>query len=178
MSRNALSLAIVTALFATAAAAQVPIRPPTPSILAWTPQQQSEGYRAIETIYKVTTVKRGRKVHALPNADRQIDFSFEYDGRTWSVDDYMTAYNVSGVLVLKDGKVLMPEQVSVGKLNNVREAIAIAQAAREVLAGDGVTSEFPVMRHLANLEAVRTYEGTDDIHALVIGRALTGISAF
>jgi glutaryl-CoA dehydrogenase len=79
---------------------------------------------------------------------------------------------------LKDSKVLTPEQVSVGKLNNVREAIAIARAAREVLAGDGVTSEFPVMRHLANLEAVRTYEGTDDIHTLVIGRALTGISAF
>jgi glutaryl-CoA dehydrogenase len=66
----------------------------------------------------------------------------------------------------------------VGKLNNVREAIGIAHAAREILAGDGVTTEFSVMRHLANLEAVRTYEGTDDIHTLVIGRALTGLSAF
>ncbi len=79
---------------------------------------------------------------------------------------------------LKDSKTLTPEQVSVGKLNNVREAIGIAHAAREVLAGDGVTTEFAVMRHLANLEAVRTYEGTDDIHTLVIGRALTGLSAF
>ena len=79
---------------------------------------------------------------------------------------------------LKHAKKLTPEQVSVGKLNNVREAIAIAHAAREILAGDGVTSEFPVMRHLANLEAVRTYEGTDDIHTLVIGRGLTGLSAF
>lgn len=79
---------------------------------------------------------------------------------------------------LKDSGVLTPAQVSVGKLNNVREAIGILHAARETLAGDGVTDEFPVMRHLANLEAVRTYEGTDDIHALVIGRALTGINAF
>ncbi len=79
---------------------------------------------------------------------------------------------------LKASKTLTPEQVSVGKLNNVREAIGIAHAAREVLAGDGVTTEFAVMRHLANLEAVRTYEGTDDIHTLVIGRALTGLAAF
>lgn len=79
---------------------------------------------------------------------------------------------------LKQAKTLTPEQVSVGKLNNVREAIGIAHAAREILAGDGVTTEFSVMRHLANLEAVRTYEGTDDIHTLVIGRALTGLGAF
>lgn len=79
---------------------------------------------------------------------------------------------------LKDAGLLTPDQVSVGKLNNVREAIGILHAARETLAGDGVTDQFPVMRHLANLEAVRTYEGTDDIHTLVIGRALTGLAAF
>ena len=79
---------------------------------------------------------------------------------------------------LKQAKTLTPAQVSVGKLNNVREAIGIAHAAREILGGDGVTNEFPVMRHLANLESVRTYEGTDDVHTLVIGRALTGLSAF
>nr|MDQ2699151.1 acyl-CoA dehydrogenase family protein [Actinomycetota bacterium] len=79
---------------------------------------------------------------------------------------------------LKSAGTLTPEQVSVGKLNNVREAIRIAHTARETLGGDGMTSEFPVMRHLANLESVRTYEGTDDIHTLVIGRGLTGIAAF
>jgi glutaryl-CoA dehydrogenase len=73
---------------------------------------------------------------------------------------------------------LTPAQMSVGKLSNVRTAIAVAHAAREILAGDGITAQFPVMRHLANLEAVRTYEGTDDIHTLVIGRALTGLAAF
>jgi glutaryl-CoA dehydrogenase len=78
----------------------------------------------------------------------------------------------------KDAGTLSPEQVSVGKLNSVREALAIASAARSILGGDGVTSVFPVMRHLANLESVRTYEGTDEIHTLVIGRALTGVAAF
>jgi glutaryl-CoA dehydrogenase len=79
---------------------------------------------------------------------------------------------------LKDRGVLTPVQISVGKLNSVREALAIASEARAILGGDGVTNEFPVMRHLANLESVRTYEGTDEIHQLVIGRALTGLNAF
>ncbi len=79
---------------------------------------------------------------------------------------------------LKERGALTPTQISVGKLNSVREAIAIAGEARTILGGDGITSEFPVMRHLANLESVRTYEGTDEIHALVLGRALTGLSAF
>jgi len=79
---------------------------------------------------------------------------------------------------LKERGALTPAQISVGKLNNVREALRIAQQARAILGGDGITSAFPVMRHLANLESVRTYEGTDEIHQLVLGRELTGISAF
>ena len=78
----------------------------------------------------------------------------------------------------KEAGTLSPAQISVGKLNNVREAIEIARTARTILGGDGVTSEFPVMRHMANLEAVRTYEGTDEIHTLILGRALTGVAAF
>ncbi len=79
---------------------------------------------------------------------------------------------------LKDAGTLIPAQISVGKLNNVREAIEIARTCRTILGGDGVTSEFPVMRHMANLESVRTYEGTDEVHTLVIGHALTGHRAF
>ncbi|MDI2098398.1 acyl-CoA dehydrogenase family protein [Ruicaihuangia caeni] len=79
---------------------------------------------------------------------------------------------------LKDAEAITPEQISVGKLNNVREAQKIARTARGILAGDGITSEFPVMRHMANLEAVATYEGTDEVHSLVLGRALTGFAAF
>ncbi|WP_173922955.1 acyl-CoA dehydrogenase family protein [Agromyces sp. Marseille-P2726] len=79
---------------------------------------------------------------------------------------------------LKERGALTPAQISVGKLNSVREALAIAHEARAILAGDGITNAFPVMRHAANLESVRTYEGTDEIHQLVLGRALTGLNAF
>jgi glutaryl-CoA dehydrogenase len=73
---------------------------------------------------------------------------------------------------------LRPEQVSIGKLNNVREAIAIARQCRTILGGNGISGEYPVMRHAANLESVLTYEGTSEIHQLVIGQKLTGLSAF
>jgi len=79
---------------------------------------------------------------------------------------------------LKERGALTPAQISLGKLNSVREALEIAHQARTILAGDGITNAYPVMRHAANLESVRTYEGTDEIHQLVIGRALTGLSAF
>ncbi|MDL4777426.1 acyl-CoA dehydrogenase family protein [Actinomadura xylanilytica] len=79
---------------------------------------------------------------------------------------------------LKEAGALTPEQVSVGKLNNVREAIAVARTCRTVLGANGVTLEYPVMRHAANLESVLTYEGTSEIHTLVVGRALTGVQAF
>jgi glutaryl-CoA dehydrogenase len=78
----------------------------------------------------------------------------------------------------KDEGVLHPSEISVGKLNNVREAIKIASSARTILGAEGITSRFPVMRHMANLESVRTYEGTDEVHLLVMGQALTGIRAF
>jgi glutaryl-CoA dehydrogenase len=79
---------------------------------------------------------------------------------------------------LKDAKKLRPEQVSLGKLNNVRETLEIARMARTILGANGVTLEYSVMRHANNLESVLTYEGTSEIHLLTIGRALTGISAF
>jgi glutaryl-CoA dehydrogenase len=79
---------------------------------------------------------------------------------------------------LKDAGRLTTDQVSVGKLNSTREALKIARAARAVLGANGVTLAYPVMRHAANLESVLTYEGTSEIHQLVIGRALTGINAF
>ncbi|WP_374991237.1 acyl-CoA dehydrogenase family protein [Streptomyces sp. LHD-70] len=79
---------------------------------------------------------------------------------------------------LKDGGLLRSEQVSLGKLNNVREAIAIARECRTILAANGITLEYPVLRHANNLESVLTYEGTSEVHQLVIGRALTGYAAF
>jgi glutaryl-CoA dehydrogenase len=79
---------------------------------------------------------------------------------------------------MKDDGVLRPEHVSMGKLANVNAALEVARSARQVLGANGVTLEYPVMRHMANLESVVTYEGTADVHALVIGGALTGIQAF
>ncbi|MEU6136668.1 acyl-CoA dehydrogenase family protein [Nocardioides sp. NPDC047086] len=79
---------------------------------------------------------------------------------------------------LKDAGTLRPEQVSLGKLNNVREAIAIARECRTILGAAGITLEHPVLRHANNLESVLTYEGTSEVHQLVIGRALTGEAAF
>jgi glutaryl-CoA dehydrogenase len=79
---------------------------------------------------------------------------------------------------LKDSGQLRPEQVSLGKLNNVREAIAIARECRTILGGSGITLEYPVLRHANNLESVLTYEGTSEMHSLVIGQALTGLAAF
>ena len=78
----------------------------------------------------------------------------------------------------KDAGLLRPEQVSVGKLNNVREAIEICRTARTILGANGISLEYPVMRHANNLESVLTYEGTVEMHTLVIGQAMTGIAAF
>ena len=79
---------------------------------------------------------------------------------------------------LKDESLLHPVQISVAKRNNVREALKTAREARTVLGANGITLEYPISRHMNNLESVFTYEGTDDIHTLIIGQAITGISAF
>ena len=79
---------------------------------------------------------------------------------------------------LAEAGTLRPEQVSVGKLNNVREALAIARQCRTILGANGISGEYPLLRHANNLESVLTYEGTSEIHQLVIGQRLTGVSAF
>jgi glutaryl-CoA dehydrogenase len=79
---------------------------------------------------------------------------------------------------LKDSGRLRPEQVSLGKLNNVREALKIAREARSILGANGISSEYPVMRHANNLESVYTYEGTNEVHTLILGEIITGQRAF
>jgi len=78
----------------------------------------------------------------------------------------------------KDSVGLRPEQVSIGKLNNVTKALEICRTARTILGANGISLEYPVIRHMANLESVLTYEGTPEMHILVIGQALTGQAAF
>jgi glutaryl-CoA dehydrogenase len=79
---------------------------------------------------------------------------------------------------LKDQGKLAPEMVSIIKRNNCGKALAIARECRDMLGGNGIADEYGVIRHVLNLEAVNTYEGTHDIHALIIGRGITGIAAF
>jgi glutaryl-CoA dehydrogenase len=79
---------------------------------------------------------------------------------------------------LKEDGGVRPEQVSLGKMANVRTAIDIARQARTILGANGITLEYPVIRHANNLESVLTYEGTEEIHALALGQAITGLSAY
>jgi glutaryl-CoA dehydrogenase len=123
---------------------------------------------------------------ALNYADARIQFdkpisAFQLTQK--KLADMAVSLNSSMLLALhlgrlKDDHRLRPEQVSVGKLNNVREAIAIARECRTILGGSGISLEYSPLRHANNLESVRTYEGTDEVHTLVIGQALTGQSAY
>ena len=79
---------------------------------------------------------------------------------------------------MKDEGTLRPEHVSMGKMGNVRGALEVARSARTILGGNGITLEYPVIRHMNNLESVLTYEGTHEVHTLVVGQALTGENAF
>lgn len=97
--------------------------------------------------------------------------------------DMMVAIN-RGLLValhigrMKDQGLADPRHVSFGKFDNVRAALAVAREARSVLGANGITLEYPVIRHMNNLESVSTYEGTNEIHTLILGQALTGLAAF
>jgi glutaryl-CoA dehydrogenase len=97
--------------------------------------------------------------------------------------DMMVAIQRASMVALhlgrrKDDATLTPEQISFGKLDNVRQALDVARTARSILGGNGITLEYPVFRHMANLETVYTYEGTNEIHTLILGNSLTGIPAF
>ncbi|MCP3938557.1 MAG: acyl-CoA dehydrogenase [Actinomycetia bacterium] len=87
----------------------------------------------------------------------------------------LTAYHLGR---LKDQDMLSPAQVSFGKMTNVQMAIDVAREARSILGANGITTEYPVIRHMNNLESVYTYEGTNEIHTLVMGQAITGQNAF
>ena len=79
---------------------------------------------------------------------------------------------------LKDAGKVRSEQISLAKMNNVSKSLHIARLARDILGGNGIMDEYPIMRHMLNLETVNTYEGTEDIHRLIIGKDITGFDAF
>lgn len=171
--RRVLGLAVVATLAGGAAHAQVPLKPGLPSILVWTPQQQSDWYRDIESVYRVETVKRGDKVHPLPKADKQIDFSFEHGGKTLSVEDYMKAHNTSGVVILKDGKVVM-ERYGLGRKPEDRwTSFSVAKSVTSTLVGAAIQDgkikslDAPVTDYIPQLKG-SAYDGVTVRHLLMM----------
>ncbi|MDP9848308.1 acyl-CoA dehydrogenase family protein [Streptosporangium lutulentum] len=120
--------------------------------------------------YSKTRVQFGRPIGGFQLTQEKLAWMYVGLGQS-----QLTALHLGR---LKDAGTLTPRQVSFGKLANVRAAMDIARQARTILGGNGITLEYPVIRHMNNLESVLTYEGTEEIHTLVLGEALTGISAY
>ena len=120
--------------------------------------------------YARTREQFGRKIGGFQLTQRKL---------AWMLADLQRAQLLALHLGrLKEAGSITPEQVSLGKMSNVRTAIDVAREARTILGANGVTLEYPVLRHANNLESVLTYEGTEEIHTLALGQAITGISAY
>jgi glutaryl-CoA dehydrogenase len=120
--------------------------------------------------YARTREQFGKPIGAFQLTQRKLaDMAVEVNRGT------VLAYHLAR---LKEAGRLHPEQVSLGKLANVNAALWVAREARQILGANGITLEYPVIRHMNNLESVVTYEGTAEVHALVLGHALTGIPAY
>jgi glutaryl-CoA dehydrogenase len=120
--------------------------------------------------YARTREQFGQKIGAFQLTQRKL---------AWMLADLQRAQLLALHLGrLKEAGKITPEQVSLGKMSNVRTAIDIAREARTILGANGVTLEYPVIRHASNLESVLTYEGTEEIHILALGQAITGLSAY
>jgi CubicO group peptidase (beta-lactamase class C family) len=142
--RRAIGLAagLAIALTATAASAQVSLDPKAPkaiaSILDWKGEQQAKGFRDIEHIFKTDVIKRGTKVHPLPVAAHQIAPKITIDGKTMSIDEYMAAYRVSGLLVLKDGQIVL-EKYALGRKPTDRwTSFSVAKSVTSTLVGAAI----------------------------------------
>ena len=168
MKSFVLVIAAALVLTAGAASAQVPLAPaskaPIAGILTWTPEQQASGYRDIEHIFRTHTIRRGTKVHPLPMAARRIDPTFSYQGKTWTVDDYMAAYRVSGLLVLKDGRIVL-EKYGLGRKATDRwTSFSVAKSVTSTLVGaaiqDGSIKSIndPITAYVPDLKG-SAYEG-------------------
>ena len=120
--------------------------------------------------YSKERVQFGKPIGAFQLTQKKLaDMALEIEKGT------LLAYHLGR---MKDEGRLRPEHVSIGKLNNTREAIKVARTSRGILGANGITLEYPIMRHMTNLESVITYEGTEEVHTLVIGGLLTGHRAF
>ncbi len=138
MENSKLALAFCSLLLALPVSAQVALKPDTPSLLFWTPEQQSSGYRSIEKIYKVVTVKHGSHVHPLPKAAKQLSPTWDYGDHRWTVASYMKANRTSGVLVLKDGKIVL-ERYGLGRTPKDRwTSFSVAKSLTSTLVGAAI----------------------------------------
>jgi CubicO group peptidase (beta-lactamase class C family) len=156
--------AAVLCLTTTPAFAQLALKPGLPSILTWTPEQQKDWYPAIESLYQVRTIKRGDHVHPLPKAAHEIAPTFELDGKTWTIDDYMKAYRVSGLLVLKDGEIVL-ERYGLGRKPTDRwTSFSVAKSLTSTLVGAAIQDgkikglDSPVTDYIPELKG-SAYEG-------------------
>ena len=148
--------------------AQVPLDPSSHAgiadILDWRGQKQAKGFRDIEHIFKTHTIRRGKTVHPLPVAARQIAPTFSYNGKTWTIDDYMAAERVSGLLVIKDGKIVL-EKYALGRKPTDRwTSFSVAKSVTSTLVGaaiqDGKIKSLnaPVTDYIPDLKG-SAYEG-------------------
>jgi CubicO group peptidase (beta-lactamase class C family) len=138
MKISKFALASCSLFLAFPAFTQVVLKSGTPSILFWTPEQQSTGYRSIEKIFKVVTVKRGPKVHPLPDGARQLAPTWKFGDRDWTVEGYMSANRTSGILVLKDGKIVL-ERYGLGRSPKDRwTSFSVAKSLTSTLVGAAI----------------------------------------
>jgi CubicO group peptidase (beta-lactamase class C family) len=168
MRRGLVVLSVVAALAAGAAAAQVSVDPAHPraiaDILSWRGETQATGYRTIERIFKTNVVKRGDHVHPLPAAGKPIAPAWDHDGKPWTIDSYMAAYRVSGLLVVKDGKIVL-EKYGLGRKPTDRwTSFSVAKSLTSTLVGAAIQDgkiksiDDPVTRYIPELKG-SAYEG-------------------
>ena len=125
-------------LLAVPAAAQVALKPDTPNLLFWSAEQQARWYPAMETVYQTRAIAAGNRVHALPLASRTLDPVFTHAGRDWTVDEYMSAYRVSGLLVIRNGRVLL-EKYGLGRGPQDRwTSFSVAKSVTAILVGAAI----------------------------------------
>ena len=148
------------------ACAQTPLDPNTLSILFWKGQQQAAGFRRIEKIYKTHTIRRGTRIHALPVASTQIAPVFDYQGKRWTIDSYMKAYRVSGLLAIKDGNIVL-ERYGLGRAPQDRwTSFSVAKSLTSTLVGAAIQDgrikslDSPVTDYIPELKG-SAYQGVN-----------------
>jgi CubicO group peptidase (beta-lactamase class C family) len=180
MDGRSIAVAALAALLAAPAAAQP--RTETPSMLTWSQEQRERWYRAIETVYPVRVIRAGGRVRPLPPAPRQIAPRWSAGGREWTVDQYMAAYKVSGVIVLQDGQVVL-ERYGLGRKPSERwVSQSVAKSVTSLLAGAAVQDgrlklSDTVEQHVPELKG-SAYQGVTVRQLLTMSSGVKWVEAY